>query len=179
MQETWVGKIPWRRERLPTPVFWPGELHGRYSPWGHKESDTTERLSLTWFLNLWNGHHNNNVKSTTVIWMIKWLATWNGLDSAWHLEGALDMLLIIVTCLPALRGDNTSTSLFVIQEVPSRRLDTKQASCCVLSVAATRDAGLARECCTCSVNKARTLFFNWAPYACQALGQALYKHYLS
>ena len=21
--ETWVGKIPWRRERLPTPVFWP------------------------------------------------------------------------------------------------------------------------------------------------------------
>ena len=24
----WVGKIPWRRERLPTPVFWPGEFHG-------------------------------------------------------------------------------------------------------------------------------------------------------
>ena len=23
----WVGKIPWRRERLPTPVFWPGEFH--------------------------------------------------------------------------------------------------------------------------------------------------------
>ena len=32
MQETpvdsWVGKIPWRRERLPTPVFQPRELHG-------------------------------------------------------------------------------------------------------------------------------------------------------
>ena len=42
MQEIWVGKIPWRRERLPTPVFWPGEFHGLYSPWGHKESDTTE-----------------------------------------------------------------------------------------------------------------------------------------
>ena len=27
-------KIPWRRERLPTPVFWPGEFHGLYSPWG-------------------------------------------------------------------------------------------------------------------------------------------------
>ena len=26
-----VGKIPWRRERLPTPVFWPGEFHGLYS----------------------------------------------------------------------------------------------------------------------------------------------------
>ena len=43
----WVGKIPWRRERLPTPVFWPGEFHGPYSPWGCKESDTTERLSLS------------------------------------------------------------------------------------------------------------------------------------
>ena len=42
----WVGKIPWRRERLPAPVFWPGEFHGLCSPWGHKESDMTERLSL-------------------------------------------------------------------------------------------------------------------------------------
>ena len=25
MFEPQVGKIPWRRERLPTPVFWPGE----------------------------------------------------------------------------------------------------------------------------------------------------------
>ena len=40
------GKTPWRRERLPTPVFWPGESHGLYSPWDHKESDTTEGLSL-------------------------------------------------------------------------------------------------------------------------------------
>ena len=27
--------MPWRRERLPTPVFWPGEFHGLY-PWGRK-----------------------------------------------------------------------------------------------------------------------------------------------
>ena len=27
----WVGKIPWRKERLPTPVFWPGEFQGRRS----------------------------------------------------------------------------------------------------------------------------------------------------
>jgi len=46
MRKTWVGKIPWRREKLPTPVFWPGEFHGPYSPWGHKESDTTEQLAL-------------------------------------------------------------------------------------------------------------------------------------
>ena len=38
MRETWVRSLgwkdPWRRERLPTPVFWPGEFHGVYSPWG-------------------------------------------------------------------------------------------------------------------------------------------------
>ena len=42
MPETWVrslgGQIPWRREWLLTPVFVPGESHGRrilagYSPW--------------------------------------------------------------------------------------------------------------------------------------------------
>ena len=44
---SWVGKIPWRRERLPIPVFWPEEFHGQYSPWGRKESDTTERLTLS------------------------------------------------------------------------------------------------------------------------------------
>ena len=36
-------KIPWRREQPPTPVLWPGEFHGLYSPW-IAESDTTERL---------------------------------------------------------------------------------------------------------------------------------------
>ena len=42
------GSVPGlgRRDRLPTPVFWPGEFDGLYSPWGCKESDTTEQLSL-------------------------------------------------------------------------------------------------------------------------------------
>ena len=39
------GRSPWRRERPPTPVFWPGEFHGLYSLWGHKESDMTEQFS--------------------------------------------------------------------------------------------------------------------------------------
>ena len=43
----WIGKIPYRRKWKPTPVFWPGEFHGLYSPWGHKKSDTTEQLSLS------------------------------------------------------------------------------------------------------------------------------------
>ena len=46
----WVGKIPWRRERLPTPVFSPGEFHGLHSPWGHKELDTTDRLSRSFII---------------------------------------------------------------------------------------------------------------------------------
>ena len=42
---SWVGKIPWRRKRHPTPVFLPGKPHGprslvACSPWGGKESDT-------------------------------------------------------------------------------------------------------------------------------------------
>ena len=37
-----VGKIPGRRERLPTPVFWPGESHGLCSPCGRRELDMTE-----------------------------------------------------------------------------------------------------------------------------------------
>ena len=47
--DPWVGKIPLRKERLPTLVFWPREFHGLYSPWGHKELDATEWLSLSFF----------------------------------------------------------------------------------------------------------------------------------
>ena len=39
-----LGRSP--RGRLPTPVFWPREFHGLCSPWGRKELDTTEQLSL-------------------------------------------------------------------------------------------------------------------------------------
>ena len=61
-QETQVGKIPWRREWLPTPVFWPGESHGQgslagYSPWGCKELDMTKRLSLS---KVENGYFQGN-----------------------------------------------------------------------------------------------------------------------
>ena len=48
--DPWVRKIPWRRACQPTPVFLPGGFHEQrslvgYSPWSHKESDMTERLS--------------------------------------------------------------------------------------------------------------------------------------
>ena len=55
MQETqfnpWIGKIPWRREYLPIPVFLPGDSLAQrnlvgYSPFGHRESDMTEQHLL-------------------------------------------------------------------------------------------------------------------------------------
>ena len=48
---SWVRKIPWRRKWLPPPLFLPGKFHRQrslagYSPWGLRESDTTEWLSF-------------------------------------------------------------------------------------------------------------------------------------
>ena len=48
------SKDPWRRKWQPTPVFLPREPHGHrslagYGPWGRKESDATEQLTLFTF----------------------------------------------------------------------------------------------------------------------------------
>ena len=50
--DLWVWNIPWKWERLPSPVFLPGKSQGQrrlvgYSPWGHKELDRTEGLTLS------------------------------------------------------------------------------------------------------------------------------------
>ena len=78
VQETWVPslgwKSPWRKEWLPTQVFLAGEVHGQkslegYSPWGHKELDTTERLTHT---------HTNVIKCSWETWLVKNLSEVNG-----------------------------------------------------------------------------------------------------
>ena len=48
--DLWVRKIPWNRKRQSIPVFLPGKFCGQrslvgYSPWDHRELDTTGRLS--------------------------------------------------------------------------------------------------------------------------------------
>ena len=58
-----VGKIPWRRECILTPVFLPEKFHGHrslavYNPWGCKDSDTTEQLSLTPLAATWMNLEN-------------------------------------------------------------------------------------------------------------------------
>ena len=52
MQQTWVQFLGQEDPLRPTPVFLPGEFHGwktlvGYSPWGSKELDRTERLTLS------------------------------------------------------------------------------------------------------------------------------------
>ena len=54
MRETWVQSLGWEdpleKGKATHSVFWPGEFHGLYSPWGCKESDTTEQLPLSIFI---------------------------------------------------------------------------------------------------------------------------------
>ena len=59
IQETWVQSLGWEDPLeegwQPTPVFFPGKFHGQrslvgYSPWGPKESDTTEYVLDGWIL---------------------------------------------------------------------------------------------------------------------------------
>ena len=50
--DPWVGKIPWRREWLPTSLFLPGGFHGQRSLtgcslWGHKGLVMTEQPALS------------------------------------------------------------------------------------------------------------------------------------
>ena len=66
--DLWVGKIPWRRAWHCTPVFLPGESHGQRSlvgssPWGHKGSDTTERLSTQPSSSEWDACFNLVISS--------------------------------------------------------------------------------------------------------------------
>ena len=42
-----LGRSAGEGKKLPTPIFWPGELHGLYSPWAHRELDRTEQVSLS------------------------------------------------------------------------------------------------------------------------------------
>ena len=52
----WVGRIPWKREQLPIPIFWPGEFHGEfhgqrslagYSPWSWKSQTQLSDFHFT------------------------------------------------------------------------------------------------------------------------------------
>ena len=50
MQKTWVLSLGWEDIQIPTLIFWPEEFHELCSPWGHKELDMTEQLSVSLLL---------------------------------------------------------------------------------------------------------------------------------
>ena len=53
---TWVQTLGWEdpleKEKVTHSSVWPGEFHELHNPWGSKESDTTEQLSLSLLLSL-------------------------------------------------------------------------------------------------------------------------------
>ena len=60
----WYSWAKWRRQWQPTPVLLPGKSHGwrslvGCSPWGHEESDTTERLHFHFLLSCIEGGNGN------------------------------------------------------------------------------------------------------------------------
>ena len=95
--DPWVGKIPWRRERLPTPAFWPGEFHGLYIVYGVAKSDTTEGLSLH-FLSLgWA----NGYCAISVHWLSsrgKLTESFTTTGSPYKVSEVFPNCVILVTC---------------------------------------------------------------------------------
>ena len=95
----WVGKIPWRRERPPTPVFWLGEFHGLYGPWGRKESDMTEWL---WFLVIYTMKLKLQFNQICILWKFDELF-WCHLRSVhniqvWCMAVSLPAKLRVICC---------------------------------------------------------------------------------
>ena len=89
---SWLRKIPWSREQQPTPAFLPGEFHRQrnlagYSSWGHKESDTTERISLFTFIGWEFGH--SGILYLLSFWYIVWITLLNCklVGNLWHEKG--------------------------------------------------------------------------------------------
>ena len=105
--DAWVEEIPWRRERLPTPVFWPGEFHGLYSPWDPKESDMTEWLSLS--------PHKSLKEGPTLEWM--WIFT-TDLGYIKSMGGQKNgVLQISKTCSPSGKTQNKQGSLSHLSQI--------------------------------------------------------------
>ena len=73
--DCWVREMPWRRKWQSTPVFLPGKSHGQrnlvdYSPWGHKESDTTKHTYTCALLAAFRRRFFKSNQPPCVFWLI-------------------------------------------------------------------------------------------------------------
>ena len=112
---SWVRKIPWRREWLPTPIFLLGESLGQrglgsYSPRGHKESDTTEQLTLSHFKDrqhLTNGNEEKVDMQSSKEKSIRSKARYSGIESAllWKPQ-VIFHIILLKTILSKIRHKN-------------------------------------------------------------------------
>ena len=118
---SWVGKIPWRRDRQPTPVFLPGEfLEQRtlagYSPWGCNESDMIERLSI----------------STAALWDPEWEAS--GLAQGMDIVSSESGPSVRARVLPAMRNSVELGWRTQVKLACQRTLGFEPGSCPFLAV---------------------------------------------
>ena len=84
--------------------IWPGEFHGLYSPWGCKESDMTERLSLATFVTvgIYNGLTQGDNLSCPPVRDCKEVKLIIPLPEACHSRGHLQRLNGLFTLFPHL-----------------------------------------------------------------------------
>ena len=80
--DPWVGKIPWRRKWQPTPVFLPGESHGRrslmgYSPRVAKSQTHWVRHSTVWSQENASSHCTFCLPRKWFRRHVKWTCRWN------------------------------------------------------------------------------------------------------
>ena len=102
---SWVRKIYWRRDRLPTPVFWPGEFHGLYIYIVHEVSKSqtwlSDSLSLITHvllsLPMWGTHVETSAEGYTNICSCNYPINWRNstkreFNLKWQNLGSFDML---------------------------------------------------------------------------------------
>ena len=82
----------WRRKWQPTSIFLPGKSHGLrilvgYSPWGHKESDMTERLHFTSLLSPRCGSQKEFLKNESIGENMCVCGGGDGRETAWLQSG--------------------------------------------------------------------------------------------
>ena len=123
--DSWVGKIPWRREWQPIPVFLPGEFHKQrsqvdYSPWdGRVRHNWVTNTSTSLYINVcvyiyiymilishsyhWNicrtiHKHTHYGNAIIYFWDLKLILSYFQISDVFHLVGKKNPLCCFLKC---------------------------------------------------------------------------------